>query len=560
VSTVTLGLFFTPLSLPAAGERDVLLTYGEQGTAEPFAAHDKDLFLDPDGTLKVNVFAGGVATAVSTTRMQIGRRYHIGFTSSSTLLTLYVDGVAESAVAAAGSYAGYTDPVLRLAGLPDGVASGTVTRRAHGDMSGLGEWRVALSAAQMASLAAGTAATAVQAGELVVAATLRSEPPAAEVGGPIVVNGTTFVPAGTAPPPPTGLTAIAVGANQVNLGWTDASSNEDGFRIRRAIGSSTTFATMATVAPNTTSFSDLTVAGSITYTYNVEAYNSSGAAVSPNATVTTPAPTVTGQGRRFNGTSDYIDFPSAPQVSTVTLGLFFTPLSLPATGERDVLLTYGEQGTTEPFTTHDKQLYLAPDGTLTARVYAGTPVTVSSATKLQAGQRYHVGFTSSSSTLTLYVNGTAEATAPAPGSFSGYGNPTLRLAGLPDGVASGTVTRRAHGDMSGLGEWRVALTAAEMAAFAAGTAATEVRISELVVAATLRSEPLVAEVGAPIVLNGTTLAMSNATPLSTLTALALSIPSRSWPGLHLHPAVLAGAYSASRFETGPHARTIARRK
>jgi len=190
---VTLAFFFTPRSLPAAGERDVLVTYGEQGTAEPFATHDKQLFLAPDGTLKARVYAGAVVIAASTTKLQVGQRYHVGLTSSSSTLTVYVNGVAERAVAAAGSFAGYVDPTLRLAGLPGSLEAGAVSTRAHGDVTGFGEWQVALTAAQMASLAGGTAVTSVQATSLAVAATLTSDPPAADLGGPIVLNGTTFV-------------------------------------------------------------------------------------------------------------------------------------------------------------------------------------------------------------------------------------------------------------------------------------------------------------------------------------------------------------------------------
>jgi hypothetical protein len=323
-----------------------------------------------------------------------------------------------------------------------------------------------------------------------------------------------------------------VSAGRVDLSWQDASTNEDGFRIRRATGSSTTFTTIGTAAPNAVAFSDLTVAPSTAYTYFVEVFSSSGVAESTRATVTTPAASTTTSGgtRRLNGSMDYIDFPSAPQVNTVTIGFFFTPRSLPATGERDVLVTYGEQGAAEPFATHDKELYLAPDGTLSARVWAGASIVTSSTTKLQVGQRYHVGFTSSSSTLTLYVNGVAESAVAAAGSYNGYVDPLLRVAGLPDVLVSGAANTRANGDINALGEWNVALTAAQMASLAGGTPVLNVQAAALVVAATLTSDPPVADVGGPIVLNGTTFVTAAAitTPLPRL-AVATGLAASAMP-------------------------------
>jgi hypothetical protein len=271
------------------------------------------------------------------------------------------------------------------------------------------------------------------------------------------------------------------------------------------------------VGPNVTTFSDTTVAPSTAYIYTVDAFNSAGSTASSPATATTPAGPggTTGQ-RRFNGTSDYIDFPSAPQVTTTTIAFFFTPLSLPAAGERDVLATYGEQNSAEPFATHDKQLYLAPDGTLKARVYAGGGVIAASTTKLQVGQRYHVALTSSSTTLRVYVNGVSEAAVAAAGSYGGYTDPVLRLAGRPAPLEAGTTSTRANGDVSGVGQWRVALSAAQVASLATGTAATSVQANALVVAATLTTDPPTADVGGPIVLNGTTFVPTGSGPTGAM--------------------------------------------
>ncbi len=61
-------------------------------------------------------------------------------------------------------------------------------------------------------------------------------------------------------------------AAQLTLVWADTSNNESGFRIeRRIIGGS--FAQIAVVAPNVTSFVDSSVTAGTTYCYRVRAYN-----------------------------------------------------------------------------------------------------------------------------------------------------------------------------------------------------------------------------------------------------------------------------------------------
>jgi len=320
----------------------------------------------------------------------------------------------------------------------------------------------------------------------------------------IIQLGAPAPPPTTVPDAPTGLTAVAVSATRIDLGWADASSSEDGFAVERAPGNTTSFVEIGRVGTNVTSFSDLTAQPATAYSYRVRAFNSAGSAISNTATATTPAVTTATGRRRFNGTTDFIDVPSAPQVSTATIAFFFTPLSLPAASERDVLMTYAEEGQVEPFATHDKQLFLTSTGTLKARVYAGSSVIATSSTALTVGRRYHVGMTISNSTLTVYVDGVATGTAAAAGSFAGYVNPRLRIAGLPGPLEGNAVSTRAHGDVTQIGEWTVALTAADMASLASGAAVTSIQPNALAIAASLTTDPPSAEVGGPMVLNGTT--------------------------------------------------------
>ena len=83
-------------------------------------------------------------------------------------------------------------------------------------------------------------------------------------------------------------------AGQLTLRWGDTSSTEDGFRIERRIGSSGTYQQLASVASNTTTYTDLNLANSTTYCYRVLAFNSAGnSSYSNENCATTPAATFT---------------------------------------------------------------------------------------------------------------------------------------------------------------------------------------------------------------------------------------------------------------------------
>ncbi len=91
------------------------------------------------------------------------------------------------------------------------------------------------------------------------------------------------------PAAPTGLTANAVGETGIDLSWTDQSAYETGFRIERKSGGS--FAEIATVAANTTAYSDTGLVSGTAYTYRVFAYNAAGDSPASNeATATTGVP------------------------------------------------------------------------------------------------------------------------------------------------------------------------------------------------------------------------------------------------------------------------------
>jgi hypothetical protein len=68
-----------------------------------------------------------------------------------------------------------------------------------------------------------------------------------------------------------------VSASQINLSWTDNSSNETVFKIERCQGNNcANFAEIAQVGANTTSYPDGGLASNTFYRYRVRASNAAG--------------------------------------------------------------------------------------------------------------------------------------------------------------------------------------------------------------------------------------------------------------------------------------------
>ncbi|MCC7518713.1 MAG: fibronectin type III domain-containing protein [Verrucomicrobiae bacterium] len=78
-----------------------------------------------------------------------------------------------------------------------------------------------------------------------------------------------------APSAPTALSATAVSSSEIDLSWTDTSSNETAFQIERQTGSGG-YVLIAAVGVNGTSFHDTSVSDGVTYSYRVRAVNSAG--------------------------------------------------------------------------------------------------------------------------------------------------------------------------------------------------------------------------------------------------------------------------------------------
>lgn len=94
------------------------------------------------------------------------------------------------------------------------------------------------------------------------------------------------------PAAPTLLTAASCFRPEVNLNWTDNSSNETGFVVERKLGTGGGYSQAAALAPNVTRYLDRNVAPASTYYYRVRAITSAGDSAYSNeaAGTTNPAP------------------------------------------------------------------------------------------------------------------------------------------------------------------------------------------------------------------------------------------------------------------------------
>lgn len=93
-----------------------------------------------------------------------------------------------------------------------------------------------------------------------------------------------------ATPPPTGLSAQVDSFSEITLSWTDNTSDETSFVIERSLDGTTEWTALATLAPNTLTYKNISLTAETTYYYRVYA-NAPGGASEPSvvASATTSA-------------------------------------------------------------------------------------------------------------------------------------------------------------------------------------------------------------------------------------------------------------------------------
>jgi hypothetical protein len=272
---------------------------------------------------------------------------------------------------------------------------------------------------------------------------------------------------------PSNLTAVASSSSQINLTWSDNSSNEGEFVIERDTSAAFPSPVKMTAWANSTNFSDLNLSPNTTYYYRVKAKNatdSSGYSNTASATTlaTQPPPTgysagvvadspvsywrlgeasgTTAADERSLNSGAYMNSPSLGQPSLLTtdsankavgfdgandsvrvassasLGLstsisleaWIKPASLPASGAFASILTKAESYSLQ-FNGPRLEFTIMQNGTR-RRLQAPSGAIV-------AGQTYHVVGTYDGATQRLYVNGTQVASAALTGPATTNANP-----------------------------------------------------------------------------------------------------------------------------------------
>ena len=115
---------------------------------------------------------------------------------------------------------------------------------------------------------------------------------------------------GSAPAAPTLLAPVAASGTQINLAWTETSTDATGFEIDRKVGAGGTYAVAAVVPPGTTTYLDAGLSPNLTYYYQVRALNfRADSPYSNEVSLTTPVPPQTPSGAHTTQiTTGEIDF------------------------------------------------------------------------------------------------------------------------------------------------------------------------------------------------------------------------------------------------------------
>lgn len=159
---------------------------------------------------------------------------------------------------------------------------------------------------------------------------------------------------------PSGLVTTTSSLSQIDLSWTDNSTNEDGFKIERSPNGSTSWTEVGTSSANVATFSDTGLTAQTTYYYRVRAYNTGG-----NSSYTTAV---------FSATT--FDPPAAP-----------TGLVASATAQTKINLTWTDNSTTE----NVYKIEQSPNGvdTWTVAVNRGANATSQTISNLSPNTTYY---------------------------------------------------------------------------------------------------------------------------------------------------------------------------
>jgi uncharacterized repeat protein (TIGR01451 family) len=152
--------------------------------------------------------------------------------------------------------------------------------------SDVGSWSVgALASGASATLDISVTVDAGAAGPIPVSATVSGSETDPEGSNDSAAGSTTVLP----PADPSGLSASAPSSSQIDLAWTDNSSNESRFEVERSANGGATWSQVASAPANSTTYGDASVNDGTEYTYRVRACNAASCSgFSGTAPATTP--------------------------------------------------------------------------------------------------------------------------------------------------------------------------------------------------------------------------------------------------------------------------------
>ncbi|HYR16817.1 MAG TPA: fibronectin type III domain-containing protein, partial [Mycobacterium sp.] len=145
---------------------------------------------------------------------------------------------------------------------------------------------------------AGATAVSFSDGGLTASTTYSYRARATNAAGDSAYSNTASATTQAPPPPPTAptnLAAAAASSTQINLSWTNGSTNQTGVKIERSTDN-VTFAQITVAGATAVSYSDAGLSASTNYFYRARATNAAGdSPYSNTASAATPAPPPTGQ-------------------------------------------------------------------------------------------------------------------------------------------------------------------------------------------------------------------------------------------------------------------------
>jgi regulation of enolase protein 1 (concanavalin A-like superfamily) len=110
----------------------------------------------------------------------------------------------------------------------------------------------------------------------------QATPDSSDISFNCALTGTSTGTVQNPPSAPTNLNASTVSSSQINLTWDDNSGSESNYIVERSLSGTGSWSQLASLAANTTSYSDTGLNSSTTYFYRVHATNSGGDSANTN--------------------------------------------------------------------------------------------------------------------------------------------------------------------------------------------------------------------------------------------------------------------------------------